>query len=250
MVEVTNIDRNYDQIAPYLHTYDLIAFKGNGAISEVISEAEQECKGDGEFTHVGLVVRPRDLPTLSTLRRDGDEDKVYILEATAFDNVPTIADNKTHTGVQLRDLSKVVASYGGDQTSVAEMAWLPIKEVYNPRRDPEVLQRIIETYMGRSYDFSIVDLSAVVMPCMRVVRDNWLFRSVRGWLCWLFYFGANPSSWLFCSELCSQIYKDLNIFPKEIIPANISPEDIASNAEGCDIIMIPRVFGGLIRFTK
>lgn len=216
----------YADIRDKMLSYDLLLFRGGDMAANAIAKVEESYVGVNDFTHVGMVVRGRDLPLTSPLRNAGPA-RLYVFESTASgdwcdDSVPSAVDNRGHLGVQLRDLDLVVRSY--DKPVHTRMAWMSLQSALRPRPDPLILQEELDKYMFRPYAASFVDLAAAASPAMRYLRDNWLFRKVRSGLCWMCCM-SNPSTWLFCSELCAQIYKDVGVFPQTVVPADVMPVD-------------------------
>lgn len=216
----------YSQISDRVRTYDLFLFRGVDFISKAIETVENRFTGVKDFTHVGMAIRPSDLPPESKYRKPGDKNALYIFESTAsgklVDGVNSVVDGKGHLGVQLRDMASVVVMY--DANSYTRMAWMPLQDSKRPHVDPEQLESILDTYMSRPYDASFVDLVAAASPCMRCIRDCGAFRFLRDctYRCCC---GTRPSTWLFCSELCAQIYVNIGVFPSTLNPANVLPVD-------------------------
>lgn len=231
----------YSEIRDKMATMDLLLFRGSDAVSKTIAGVESLYTGSGGFTHAGIVIRPEDLPMDSDYRRrcimSADPKNqirtcVCVLESTAsgkfIDGVPSVTDGGGHLGVQMRNLDQVVQAY--DANPVTRLAWLPLNPtVKRGIRDNNLsewkLQDILNRYLSTPYDASICDLGAAAVPCMRCMRDNCAFRWIRDSCSRVFCCGSRPSTWLFCSELVSQIYVELGIFPKTVNPSNVMPVD-------------------------
>ena len=214
-------------IVDQMETFDMIAFRGSDFVSNSIAAIEREMDGDGSFTHVGMVVRARDLHKDSPIY---DQEKIYIFESTAsgnlVDGVPAVDDGKGHLGCQMRDLCRVVPAY--DVSSLkTRMAWLPLQPELRPPQAlrSEMLERILVKYNNIRYAASFIDLAAAALPFMRGIRDNFVFRHARNFLFEIFCCGAKPSTWLFCSELVANIYFDIGVFPDCVNPADVMPMD-------------------------
>ena len=247
---------NYSEIRANLKTYDIIGFRGSDFVADAISSTERESVGENYITHVGMVIRARDLPRDSP---QYDADKVYVLESTASgakDNilaqfvgsVPSVIDGKGHLGVQLRDLDVLVPQY--DAPDRARLLWLPLK---NSAPHPAMVQAILDKYLGVFYDASPVNLASAVNPRLRKCRDNCLFKALRDCFC-ICVCGTRPSKWLFCSELVAQIYVDIGVFPRntvnpsDVLPVDFLPRDAMTtmDADG----KVPQVFGVPVKFHK
>lgn len=248
-----------------IQTGDLILFKGGELVSAVIAEIEEHYNGVDSFSHAGMAILAKDLPADSILRRPDDNDKLYIIESTGsgrwIDGVPAVTDNKGHLGVQLRDLDLVVESY--DTNPKTRMAWLPLQKPAMDTVSSQKLDATVIKYIGQVYDCDCVSLFAAAIPCMRCVRDSWTFRHLRGAFCCLCCCGSKPSSWLFCSELVSQIYIDWGIFPDTVAPEDVLPTDFLPKGfetpgatETSTLVtadadkQVPWVFKGVHRYHK
>lgn len=256
----------YSEIASQMQTFDLILFKGGDFVSKTIAQIEDAYTGVNDFTHAGMVIRAKDLEKFSPLWRPGD-DTVYVFESTAsgklVDGVQSVADNRGHLGVQLRDMAQVVRHY--DIKPITRMAWLPLQDSIRSKIPPHMVNTVLDRYMFTSYDASCIDLAAAASPLVRKMRDCWLFRKIRNCFCCLFCCGAQPNTWLFCSELCAQIYKDIGVFPQSLVPADVMPVDFlpeettpilaAASTEPAVVIktvdtdhQVPWVFKTVVRF--
>lgn len=235
-----------------IRTYDLLLFRGADFVSEAIAKVEEHGVGTGEFTHVGLAVWAKDLPAKSRFRRAGDEEKLYVLESTASGRIasaPGNIDRRSQLGVQLRDMDEVVPAY--DTFPRARLAWAPLRDsrksaedsssdaptsntaakATRPAPNPAVLENILERYMDLFYDANCLDLLASALPSLRTLRT--FFHGSCCVLQALFCCGCTSSpcrkhqinKWYFCSELVSQVYIDLGVFPRTLNPANVMPSD-------------------------
>jgi len=217
----------YNSIRDKMKTGDTLLFRGHGVVSDAILNIEKYYDGIDAFSHAGMVVWAKDLPAVSSVRRPGDNDSVYVLESTASgswtDGVPSIMDGKGHIGVQLRNLDLVVEAY--DANPETRLAWLPLQERMKPIISQQQIDATITRYLNTSYDGNCLDLSAAAVPFMRFVRDNRCVRHFRNFMYHIFCCGAHPDTWLFCSELVAQIYVDWEIFPTTVIPADVMPTD-------------------------
>ena len=117
----------YNQIREKLRTGDLIFFKGDG-ISNLISKIEKNICGNGEYTHIGIVIMSNSFPIGSPYRLcdiDGKDYSIipYIFESTQSgiggDGSLDVNGNKI-LGCQLRKLDNVVLTY--DQNEDTHMA--------------------------------------------------------------------------------------------------------------------------------
>lgn len=216
----------FGEIANKVQTFDLFLFRGGDFVSGAIADVEEACVGVRDFTHAGIAIRAKDFYMTSPLWRPGD-DTLYVFESTAsgkfVDGVNSVVDNKGHLGVQLRDMARVVDHY--DNSPTTRMAWMPLQDSVRAHIDVRIANVVVEKYMRTSYDASCVNLVAAASPFARKIRDSRLFRKIRSALCKYCCCGSQPDTWLFCSELCAQIYKDIGVFPDSVVSADVMPVD-------------------------
>jgi hypothetical protein len=262
---------SYSQIRDQLRTTDLLLFRGCDFVSNTISHVEQFKNGCGDFTHSGICVRAESFTTRPYWWTAG---KIYILESTISgykhlsDGVPDV-EGKNTLSVQLRDLDQVVVNY--DKTPDARLGWVPMIDQYRPigiDNESKELQATYDHYRGLTYDASLIDLTSAALPVMRPIRDNRLFKCVRDMIGALIL-GTNRSdstdhpeqlpadnyvsNWQFCSELVSNIYLDLGIFPQTVNPENVMPTDFLTNSTDPSVTNdadheIPALFKECVRY--
>jgi hypothetical protein len=265
-MSVTKPGIPFDEISARIRTFDLILFRGSDFVSKAIAEIENAYSGVNDFTHVGIAIRARDIDELSPLWRS-ETDALYIFESTAsgalVDGCAAVTDHRGHLGVQLRNLPQVVKHY--DAKPATRMAWMPLQESVRAQIPPHAVDAVLNRYMYVAYNASCIGLLAAAFPLVRRVRDCWAFRKLRNLFCRCCCCGARPNTWLFCSELCAQIYKDIGVFPRGVESADVLPVDFLP-AETTPILtassseqkvsgetvdtdnQVPWVFGTLIRF--
>jgi len=220
----------WSEIRRGVRTYDLFLFRGGDFVSDAISRIEQRVDGVGTYTHAGMALRARDMPEGHRLRVAATADQsVFVLESTASgglaDNVTAVDDHRGHLGVQVRDMDQLVPAY--DAGHKTHLAWLPLREGLRPQTTPEQLAAVVDRYRGIAYDAQFVELLAAAFPVARKVRDNRTLRKARSILCCCCCCccRGKPESWLFCSELVAQVYKDVGVFPDTVVPADVLPTD-------------------------
>lgn len=158
-----------------IEPFDVILFKGNDIISNTISTVEKSARGNGDVTHVEIVVDRRSLPM-----RPGLKDGVlYLLGSELTIGAPSGEKNIEGVGkfgVQIRELEETLKSY----TSVegARVYWCKnIKNLYLEDRDRavEVMDKLYSKYHGRGYDWNPLNLLSAayswLIP-MRVLLDQ------------------------------------------------------------------------------
>ena len=246
---------SYEDICDKIRPFDLIAFRGEGIISDTISSAQSHIVGVGSFSHVGMVVTSDILPYFNVNGEKIylDPGKIYIFESTTAYNlngdiVPDITTGLKAIGVQIRDLKEVIPRYiTSDSCRVAWCKLLknPLDQIGNESTSNTISERFQECflkYQGRMYELSLIGLLSSGVPSFRKLRTlreniyNKMYSILR-------YFGlvrpnnVGPSGWQFCSELVANIYKEFGIIPETIDPKNVMPIDFF----GCDEDGLPIV---------
>lgn len=220
----------YSQISEGFQSLDLIFFRGDDAISDLIRLCEGRylrptsplvdekggyVGGPDTYTHVGMVVRSDilDHPCVA----DGG---AYIWEATisgALGEGVTNVDGESFLGVQLRDLRAVVDKY--DAPADTRVATAPLRAADRKElgsRVPDLRERFTELFQrlnGRRYDANPFSLAGAMDPRLRIFRDK-----AEGFL--------GTEHWLFCSELVATVYQELEIFPKTVRVRDVIPMDL------------------------
>lgn len=193
---------------------DVILFRGSDFVSNTIRYLSKKSMGGryeaGCFSHVGIIVNKEvlNLPEM-------EEGKLYIWESTISGrlggNVKNI-NNESFLGVQIRDFDKVVKLYSTENTAIAVLKVIDRRSLKH--NVSEKLMPIYKKYNGQRYEFNLMQLFSALYPKLRWFRPN-----------------IGIDRFLFCSELVSKIYCDLNIFPNTVIPANVIPADFISKGD-------------------
>jgi len=211
----------YKEIKSLIKPLDMILFRGGEAISSTIRILEKLQTGNGDWSHVGIVVNTTILPNIP----NGKSGKLYVWESTLSGDLNDgilNTEGEVKFGVQFRELEKVVKGYNKNQKSL--VAWAKLKnnpyrqlpgetiQVYEKRfkelRDN--LVKIEEEYGDKMYDANPFALLGSLYPKFRCLRKTVNF----------------GKDWLFCSELVATIYVQLGILDsEEINPADVLPVD-------------------------
>ena len=202
----------WSEVRSQLKTLDMIQFRGWDWISRGMVRVEQRALGaeGGCYTHVALVMHGTDFPKTSRFHSD---TKVYVFECTdpKEDSVTNISGKK-FSGVQLRDLDAIIPNY--DCSEDTELAWMRMHDEVRPFVDPEDLERVVERYVDRKFDWNPLDLFGA------------LYGSLRPWRS---LFGRIYSSErLFCSQLVALVLRDLGVLASDIEPLDVLPSDFRS----------------------
>lgn len=207
----------YSDIRPRLRTFDLIFFRGAGGWSKIIAAAQEivDGAGAGAYTHVGMVVRgDAFLPHSRHYTPPGPQCAAYIFESqNSNDDGIVNVHGRLESGVQLRNLDLVVAAYDGADGTV--LGWSAMLDERRPHDSswPAVFAR----YDGTPYE-NILHLAAAACYCLRPLRA--LLRS-----CCARCGYSSGSARQICSELVTNIYKDVGALPAWIESENVIPAD-------------------------
>jgi hypothetical protein len=206
-----------------INPLDCILFKGSSFLSRIILEAEKVESGCDAFSHVGIVVNRQLLPDVTQM----DNNRLYLLESTMLKKEPDVVTGKHYKfGVQIRDLEDVIRCYlSTDDTKVL---WARLKNnpwYYNRPLVLDHFNRFYQHIKNSLYDINIIDLIACVNPKLRLLRD--IIDAIFTVACRIISTNTDPKyMFLFCSELVTMTYQEIEVLDKSINPANISPVDL------------------------
>jgi len=191
---------------------DLILFRGSDVISRTVEEAEQIGIGLSDYSHVGVIISGEMLPNIKELKKD----VLYVWESTV---------NKNRYGVQIRELNTVTEKYVGD-IYLAKLITNPWNFEVSLRS--EIINKLIqfhEIFGRRTYEFSLFNLLATIIPKLRWLRNE--YDKISDFFTSGVRIGMEEckKEWLFCSELVVLLYKNLGIYPPEIDERDIAPVD-------------------------
>ena len=224
--------KKFSEIADRIQPLDFMLFRGMDWISKTISNIEESTVGNGEFTHIEIVVNSDILPTIAGLV----PGKWYIIGSESTLNAPPGErdfEGKVHFGVQIRDLEAVIASY--EQTPGAYVCWCKnIDNLYtkNPTLARERMVKLHREYGEHGYEWNIVNLLSCSYDWLRAPRAVGQYMLYSGlWvLSWVGL--AQPYSMadvrlyrLFCSKLAALIAKTMDNIPPDTEEGDISPMD-------------------------
>ncbi len=199
----------YNEIKKSLRTGDIIFFHGGEFISTLIGKIEKQEIGDGDYTHVGIIILsnifPQDHPYYN------NAPVPYIFESTQSgplsDGILNL-DKKAFLGVQIRNLDEVIEAFIKNKNKVA------IGKTHIDINSNTIFEEF-KKYNGIRYDFNVLDLLASAYPRLRFIRNA--YHSITKHIC--------KKSWLFCSELLTKIYQDIGLISNKINSENIVPID-------------------------
>lgn len=245
----------YSTIRQDLKSFDLLLFRGDDFVSRTILKVEGILdKTEGLFSHVGICLRAEDLSPVVTFAEQG---KVYVFESTMSGNLADGVKNiegHSRLGVQLRDLDAVVRAY--DKSPNTRLAWCTLKPEKRPIETRRYARECVRKYNGMFYDASVIDLASVAIPVFRKVRDCGLVKLIRSKCCCCCCCCCTtkpPSEWQICSELVTNIYKDIGVIPQTVEAQNVMPMDfIADDKDKTKTLdsdgEVPVIYTNLVRF--
>lgn len=204
---------------------DLVFIAGDTLFSTLILEGSAYLRGNGEFSHCGIIVN-RDLcPRIKT-----ESDDLLLMEVTVStaDHTKSIETGQSSIGGQVRSLRDVLMEYSekGMRIALGRLKNNPYISGVNDGVDGadgcdvrSVLCDVYNDYICDDksvYEPNILALLGTVIPGVRMLRDevDRLFSDVR-----------EKCPWLFCSELICIIYCNLGLLPNDIDKQAYLPVD-------------------------
>jgi hypothetical protein len=211
----------YSMIYKKIKPLDLIVFRGADIISWTISAIQNVCLGCGDWTHVGVVVTTDLMPI-----RNGKPGRLYILESTLSgrfgDGVIDYERGVGTFGVQVRDLKHVIHQYDKDPNT--RIGWCPLH--INPVDHSESLAeakkictRFYNKYIDASYDYNCCNVCSTVLPC----------------------YNTNSTDKIFCSELATRLYQELDLIPSRFNSESIAPQELIGWSNNVDFPCLFRI---------
>jgi hypothetical protein len=212
-----------NEIKNQIKPLDLICFRGNEFVSNTISKVQKLAFGNGDWTHVGIII------TADLLNfKNSNPNKLYIWESTMSgslgDGVNNIETDKGFFGVQIRDFEKVINKYIKDD--ITKIGWC--KLLNNPyelknnepldeyRKRLNIIKLILQNFYNKygksKYDYKILTMFKTIFPFINKIK----------FLKKLFH----TNNMFFCSELVATIYKEIHILDESIDPESIAPIEL------------------------
>jgi len=179
--------------------FDLLFFDGSSVISDMIEFTEKIFRGNGEFSHVAIVVNKQIMPCLNVC----NDDTLYLFESTIDNAVPDAETGNIKYGVQIRNMNKVINSYNG-AVYWAKLINNPIIKlnhelgiVYHDRINnlKMIMNNLHTKYINDTYQYNICRLLAPFLPYCYCLRSKCCF-------------GKDE---MFCSELVSIVYTNIGV---------------------------------------
>jgi hypothetical protein len=179
-----------------IQPFDLVLFRGNDVVSQVISAVQTAHVGTGEFTHVGVVVDKSVLPKLHA-------GEMYIWESTWSGDVVNVETGEKTLGVQVRKVDDLIVHYDGK---------IAIAKLKQPMRDKINLFGIEQLHMKYvnkskfSCNWGLCGLLSAVVPCLRRGKKK-------------------SNDMVFCSQFAAIIYQTIGVLDRKYDPAAVVPMD-------------------------
>lgn len=199
-----------------LSPLDIVFFRGRGEpVSNLISWFEREIVGNGDWTHVGLLINSE------VCNLGLEKGRWYVFESTMsrFTDIPDEISHKGKFGVQIRDFEKLIDKYIGGM-AIGKLINNPYEQdltSIGKKRFRKKFTKILKSYLSIGYDDNLISLLSVPIKCCRPIRDTFI----------------NTRGRYFCSELVGCIYQDLGMLkdrnPSDMFPINFTDKDIISS---------------------
>jgi hypothetical protein len=218
--------------------FDVIFFASGDFVSKSIRGMQKLILGEGDFSHVGILINRRMLPTMKAVN---DDDELYVWESTfsSSDKIGEIAGGnspvgdveskgKLTFGVQIRPFAQLI-KYSTSQTPVA---WGQL--INNPidKQDNESIEQhqerlkelrtklcaLHEDYFRRSFQLSPYFLCGALKEscCIRFFRD----------LCCDCGCCKKSDKNVFCSQFVGIVLKTIGKLPKDFNADDLTPIEL------------------------
>jgi hypothetical protein len=212
-----------DEFLSKVKPLDLIMIQGYTPYSEIISATSVLSRGNGSFTHCGIVV--------SNEVCDIDISGLCIMESTVTtpDQTRDVLTQRFSYGAQIRDLKKVIEEIleKGGGIAVCRLKNNPYDS--NKEEVKKIMTKIYNEYFRENvalYELNIFSLFSTVFPSAKGIRDN---------IDEFFEFTTEKHPWIFCSEIVCIIYRDLGLLDKDIDVQIYLPVDFVDVGEDNEV---------------
>lgn len=218
---------------------DCIFFRGTELVSTSIVLMEQLTMGRGEWSHVGIVINKKTMPSLNV-----KDDDLYVWESTMSskysivtgDNTVDAESDNAVFGVQIRKLKSVVNNSLklGVKVGWGKLISNPIDKRENEtdilfHQRIEILHSLLDDIhvanYHRPYTKNVFRLLAAMFTCGSSCCRK---RCCIG------------EEWRFCSQFVSIVYENIGVMDNSFDPETIVPQDLATpelSEEGLPKIM-------------
>jgi len=231
---VSNDNKNIRDFIKNIEPLDLIVFRGNDLVSDVIGGMEALETGNGSVSHVEIMITPYWCEIIDPSGAI-DSDHALSWGSTMSQGATTsVETGKSVFGVQIRDLELLIGDYvaAGGNVGYCKLIANPILKnsdetlsEYLIRRNKlkENISDAHRKYHNTPYNANPFALLGAMFPSLRWLRDE---------VAQEFHLA---NKWLFCSEFIAALYIDLGIIDdltdgvadgKVLDPADVLPVDL------------------------
>ncbi|WP_139488441.1 hypothetical protein [Brevibacillus dissolubilis] len=200
----------YNHLEKVAKTGDLIFANGTSPGSKIIERVS-----DGEWSHVGMIIRKADLH-LAGFTPSASLPDLLVLESTDLDNLPDIVTGTYKAGVMLVPLQdRFYTDVAGDLDE-ATFGYRPYQCVGQPASDTSNLttEQLTRLTNFISYVHGTPQASHVRMMGEYGAGLIGLYVSMETY---------------FCSKLIAQAYIAMGLLPSTTVPNGLSPDDFANS---------------------
>jgi hypothetical protein len=225
---VKHAGKDIDAFLKHVAPLDVILFQGISPFSDLIRNGSELIKGNGDFSHCGLVVTKQICQDIKV----EDESQLLLMEITVSigEKVKDIETGRFTLGSQVRDLRAVLeeTSAEGIGSAVCKLRnnpWVQYTESKNLAQLEQInkiLCDVYQTYIRDNksiYDPNLFSLLGTIFPSLRGIRDR---------VDDMFSFVRSHHPWLFCSELICIVYRNLGLLNQNVDVQSYVPVDFVT----------------------
>ena len=194
---------------------DLLLFRGDEPVSECIRCLQRTTLGRGAWSHTGLVVERDKLPAQF---RETLTERVYVLESILSgplgSGVYNAVSHESFFGTQLRSLRELQFAF---EESDAVFAWaaLTTGAAASVETGQDAFDEAVLDLIGRPYPVDPCSFASALCPKLRRCRA----------CCNSLTCCCHEEDWLFCSEMCAEVYRRTGVLPASTVAADVLPMD-------------------------
>ncbi len=251
--EVPLTEEEIQAFCAKLRPLDLLVFRGTGFHSDTIKKAEKLKTGNGDISHVEVVITK---DWCDSIKGDHPPGTVFCWGSMKSSSVPSAETGNKETGVQIRRVIDVVRAYAarpGANVGICRLLDNPIVRASGEtpagfaKRTSDLKKKInsaYEKYNGESYDSNPVALIAAVFPAFRRLR-NVTNEIISRW--------TDANKWLFCSEFVAVLYIEVGVIndatdgvidgktpdAQDVLPVDLLGHDADANGIVVPICEVP-----------
>lgn len=188
-----------EDIKKEIKPLDIIVFRCDNLISNVISTVEKIGNQSGQWSHVGIVINT----SLIKIKNANNND-LYFWESTIFKNFPDIETNTNKLGPQIHKLEDILEHYTYNPKIC--IGWYHMISNFNMDDNKyKILNNFHEKNYNDIYDITPLHLFKSIIPLFKI---------------------PDAKKQLFCSQLVAKVYQCLGLIPNNIDTEIFSPSNI------------------------